>query len=174
MRLNFPDGKSIEYAIPAKQLGDFKPEELVSDELFILAWFVPMKYERRKVAKIDIEGLKRDVYFVLDAMAKRLEDGKIDKYLVGLAHATLRDITRNVLSKARIDKDEDETIMETIEKRYAQYVPEPLLWEMRGKLEVVREMFAEGFDLEVVQRITKLKSDVLEGLRAEVKGARRS
>jgi len=78
------------------------------------------------------------------------------------------------LSRERIDKEEDETIMEIIEKGYAQYVPEPFLWEMRGKLEDAREMFAEGFDLEVVQHITKLKSDVLEGLRAEVKGARRS
>jgi len=168
--LELPGGNTAEYEIATKNMKDIPLSELLKEEMVSLLPFRPMNYERSPNTPIDVEGLKSDVMLMSEELAQRAKGGMVDVYLADFAAKSLKSITENVLLKANTERKEIVEVMEAMEREL--FLIEPLVWEMRGeergKIDDAREMFAEGLSYELVQRITKLKPEILNKLKAEV------
>jgi predicted transposase/invertase (TIGR01784 family) len=126
-------------------------------------------------------NLEKDAVFIVDTIKSKLEKGEIAQKSADLIIKSLEDITRNVMVKSNIEKEEVDRIMEAVQQRFQL---EPLNWreegrvagrnegkiegKIEGKEEDARKMFVKGFSFEDIQDITGFNTEILEKIRLSI------
>jgi len=176
VRLKLPDWSVTEFKIPTRRLSEFSRDELIESSSLIFVPYYPMLFEGEPLKTSGgLEKLKTEAIYIIDRIKEKTVNGEVSVKTAELLINSLEDILENVMIKSKINQKEVEEIMEAVQGKYNL---KPLNWRAEGiaigKADAAREMFAEGFAYDVVQRITKLMPEVLNQLKAEVEASKQN